>query len=106
MTLLTPDEAAAMLGVPRSRVLALIRARALGAVHLGPRTVRIRQEDIDRLVAEVYRGPDGQAEGPRQRAGQRLPSPRTPAPVVRERHDRVDPRRASGPPVPLRRIEG
>ena len=98
--LLTPDEASDVLGVPRSRVLALVRSRSLGAVKLGPRTVRIPREAIEAYITAAYypaHGEEGQGEG--QRAGLRLSRHGSKAPVVRHRHDRVDARRASGPPV-------
>ena len=34
--LLTPDQAAEIIGVPRARVLELVRGRAIGAVRVGP----------------------------------------------------------------------
>ena len=41
---LTPDEVALLLRVPRSRVLELIRGGAIEVVVLGPRTKRIRAD--------------------------------------------------------------
>lgn len=109
--LLTPDEAAAMLRVTRARVLALVRGGAIGSVKVGERTIRIPRSALDLYIRGAYnpaRDEEGASKSARQRAGVRLPrGRRTPeASVVRDRDSRVDARRRSGPPIPIRRVEG
>jgi excisionase family DNA binding protein len=50
--LLTADEVAALLGVPRSFVYALARRGELPTVRIGERYVRFREEALDRWIAQ------------------------------------------------------
>lgn len=49
--LLTPDDVADMLGVPRSMVYTLARRGDLPTVRVGDRYVRFRAETIDQWIA-------------------------------------------------------
>jgi excisionase family DNA binding protein len=53
-TLLTSDDVAEMLGVPRSTVQALSRTGKLPTVHIG-RTNRYRREAVERWIEENER---------------------------------------------------
>lgn len=50
--MLTPQEAADQLRVSRHAVYAMYREGRLAVVRLGPTTLRIRQSELDRFVAE------------------------------------------------------
>jgi excisionase family DNA binding protein len=50
--LLTPREAARMLRVTRQTVYSYVVSGRLAAVKLTPGTLRVRQADIDRLLAD------------------------------------------------------
>ncbi len=106
MTVYTPDEVAALLRVPRSRVLELIRGGAIEVVVLGPRTKRIRAEALDRYLDGRIVASREEAPRESQRIRQRLRDHGPKARLARHRDGRVDARRPSGPPVPLRRVEG
>jgi excisionase family DNA binding protein len=49
--LLTADQVAQLLAVPRTRVWSMSRRGEIPTVRLGPREVRYRPEDIDRWIA-------------------------------------------------------
>jgi excisionase family DNA binding protein len=49
--LLTPDDVAALLGVPRSMVYTLARRGDLPTVRVGDRYVRFRAEAVDQWIA-------------------------------------------------------
>ena len=55
--LLTADEVAALLGVPKSWVYAETRAGRIPHVKLGPRYRRYRAEAIEQWVSELEAGP-------------------------------------------------
>lgn len=50
--LLTIEEAARLLSISRSQLHKLICAGRLERVYLGPRCVRLRRSDVERLAAE------------------------------------------------------
>lgn len=104
--LLTADEAAAILGVSPSLVLALARSDDLPHVRIG-RLVRIPDEALERWIAERTRYPGRHAEEASERRGLDLPGPRRPAPppVGGDRRRRVA-RRTARPTDPLRVVAG
>jgi excisionase family DNA binding protein len=53
--LLTYAEASALTGWALGTLYAMVARRQIDHVRLGPRSVRFRAEDIDRLVLEGYR---------------------------------------------------
>ncbi len=63
--LLTPTEAAAVLGVGRSKVYELIRAGTLGSVRIDS-CRRIPVQDLHTLVAGLRAAIDVPASGPRR----------------------------------------
>jgi excisionase family DNA binding protein len=94
--LLTPAEAAAMLAIPKSRLLAIVRGGGIACVRFGPRTVRIPPSEVERVANSWRDEPE-----PRRalQARDRRPPPVTqPAPGRRRR-------RQTGPPQPLRRVD-
>jgi excisionase family DNA binding protein len=95
--LLAPEQAALALNVSRDRLLALVRAGTIAAVRLGPRTIRVPSSEIDRLAGEALASRHAEAEGARERRGQRVPRPKPPAPpaVARSGHGRLDARYAA-----------
>ena len=76
------SQAAAILGVSRVSIWRWIRAGQLPAARLGHRTIRIKREDLDRLLWQigpagarswVVRNPPGRATVEDSAAGERAP---------------------------------
>jgi excisionase family DNA binding protein len=107
VTLLTSAQVAEMLAVPRSRVDALARGRAIAFVEFGPRTRRFTLEAVEEYIARRIVGTREETGEEIQRRRQRIQAHgKARQAVVRDRHRRVDARRPAGPPIPLRRDAG
>jgi excisionase family DNA binding protein len=57
--LMTADEAAKLLHVPRSTLYELVRSRGLPHVRIGERGLRFTRSDLGSWIAENTHGPQG-----------------------------------------------
>jgi len=63
-TYLAPAHVAAILGVSRSTVLRLVRTGQLPCIRVGPRTIRVSVEELERfLAARISPSPDAPERG-------------------------------------------
>lgn len=74
-TYLAPAQVAAILGVSRSTVLRVVRTGQLACVRVGPRTIRVSVDELERFLEAQRSTPSQRASGSSGHSAVRSESP-------------------------------